>query len=99
MRVVHSTRVADIARGVAGVAGRFRRAWRPTADQLDFPSRVLAVADIHEALTANRPYRAGMTREAALTVIARDRGTRLCSKAIDALEAHTVELDDVPTEL
>ena len=40
-----------------------------------------------------------MTREAALTVIARDRGTRLCSKAIDALEAHTVELDDVPTEL
>jgi len=28
-----------------------------------------------------------------------DRGPRLCSKAIDALEAHTVELDDVPTEL
>ena len=73
--------------------------WGLTGDQLDFPSRILAVADIYEALTANRPYRAGMTRDAALEIITRDRGTRLCANAIDALEAHTVELEDVPAEL
>ena len=67
--------------------------WGLTREQLDFPSRILAVADVYEALTADRPYRAGMSREEALEIIARDRGTRLCLNAVEALEAFTLELE------
>jgi hypothetical protein len=73
--------------------------WGLTAEQLDFPSRILVVADIYEALTADRPYRAGMSREDALAIINRDRGSKLCANAIDALEAHTLALAELPIEL
>jgi hypothetical protein len=33
-----------------------------------------------------------MSRDEALAIIARDRATRLCGDAIDALETHTLEL-------
>lgn len=62
--------------------------WGVTAADLPRESRILAVADIYEALTADRPYRAGLTPEAALTLIGRDAGTRLCATTIDALHAH-----------
>ncbi|HUQ83888.1 MAG TPA: HD domain-containing phosphohydrolase [Gemmatimonadaceae bacterium] len=73
--------------------------WGLAAAQLDFPSRILAVADVYEALTADRPYRAGMSREAALDIIARDRDTKLCGIAIDALSAYTLALAELPTDL
>ncbi len=43
-----------------------------TAQDLDLPMRVLAVADIYEALTADRPYRTPLTAEEALAIIDRD---------------------------
>lgn len=62
--------------------------WGVTGDDLSEESRILAVADIYEAVTADRPYREGMTPEAALALIAQDSGTRLCARTIDALHAH-----------
>ncbi len=47
------------------------------ADALDLPMRVLAVADIYEALTARRPYRDPLSDEAALAIIDRDVPERL----------------------
>lgn len=35
------------------------------SDRLDLPSRVLAVADVYDALTRNRPYREALPREKA----------------------------------
>lgn len=61
--------------------------WRLAGSQLDAAARTLAVADVYEALTADRPYREPLTPEAALKLMARDRGTRLCARALDALEA------------
>jgi putative nucleotidyltransferase with HDIG domain len=61
--------------------------WRVGGEQLDGPARVLAVADIYEALTADRPYRAGMAPAQALAIMAVDRDTKLCGRALDALEA------------
>jgi HD-GYP domain-containing protein (c-di-GMP phosphodiesterase class II) len=61
--------------------------WRLRGDELDVPSRALVVADIHEALTADRPYRAGMPVERALGIREADRGTRLDAAAVDALAA------------
>lgn len=40
-------------------------------------ARICAVADIFEALTSNRPYRAGMSMEAAFQIMDRQSGTAL----------------------
>jgi putative nucleotidyltransferase with HDIG domain len=61
--------------------------WKVTGAELDRPARVLCVADIYEALTADRPYRAGMPAERALSILRSDAGTRLCADAVDALDA------------
>jgi putative nucleotidyltransferase with HDIG domain len=61
--------------------------WRLAGSHLDLPARVLAVADVYEALTAERPYRAAMTPPAALAILRQDAGTRLSAEAIEALEA------------
>ncbi|MGQ0643683.1 MAG: HD-GYP domain-containing protein [Gemmatimonadaceae bacterium] len=61
--------------------------WRVGSDELDPMARALVVADIYEALTADRPYRAGMQSEEALRIIERERGAKLDASAIDALAA------------
>jgi HD-GYP domain-containing protein (c-di-GMP phosphodiesterase class II) len=61
------------------------------AFDLSRPARVLAVADVYEALTADRPYREAMPRERALEIVREQRGTALCPAAVDALEAATAE--------
>ena len=60
--------------------------WGLDGASLDQSARILVVADIYEALTADRPYRAGMTHDAAMDILRRERGTKLCSEAIDGLE-------------
>jgi putative nucleotidyltransferase with HDIG domain len=75
------------------------------AFDLSRSARILAVADVYEALTAERPYRAAMPREKALAILREERGTGLCPSAVDALAAAatpwTTELGaarDVPAE-
>ena len=63
--------------------------WGVTAEQLDRDARVLAVADIYDALTSERPYRPALTRAEALAIIQADRDVKLCGVSIDALEAAT----------
>lgn len=58
------------------------------ADALDLPMRVLAVADIYEALTAKRPYRDPLPMEVALAIIDQDVPARLDHDVRVALEAH-----------
>lgn len=54
----------------------------------DFPQahRTLPVADIYEALTADRPYREAMSQDAALALLRKDAGTGVCPRAVAALE-------------
>jgi HD-GYP domain-containing protein (c-di-GMP phosphodiesterase class II) len=59
--------------------------WRLTASQLDESARVLAVADVYDALTSDRPYRLGMTHAKALDILWADAGTKLSRYAIEAL--------------
>ena len=54
------------------------------AFDLTRPARILAVADVFEALTADRPYRAAMTAGAALEIV---RSQSLCPAAVRGLEA------------
>jgi HD-GYP domain-containing protein (c-di-GMP phosphodiesterase class II) len=55
-------------------------------DELTMPMRVLAVADVYEALTAERPYRHALAEEDALDLIRLDVPSRLDGDAFDALE-------------
>jgi HD-GYP domain-containing protein (c-di-GMP phosphodiesterase class II) len=56
------------------------------ADDLTMPMRVLAIADVYEALTAERPYRHALADEDALDVIRLDVPSRLDAEAFNALE-------------
>jgi HD-GYP domain-containing protein (c-di-GMP phosphodiesterase class II) len=50
-------------------------------------ARVLAAADVCDALSAERPYRAALPRERVLSMLREQRGPALCPDAVDALEA------------
>ena len=58
-----------------------------SGDELTMPMRVLAVADVYEALTSERPYRAAMTNAQALAVLRTEVPRRLDGDAFGALEA------------
>ncbi len=50
-------------------------------------AQVVAVADIYDALTADRPYRHGLEPEAAIRILQQDMGTKLNGEAVDAIRA------------
>jgi putative nucleotidyltransferase with HDIG domain len=52
---------------------------------LDRPTRILAVADVFEALNADRPYRPALSRAEALAVVRQEAGPRLCADTAAAL--------------
>ena len=58
-----------------------------TGDQLNRDARILAVADVCEALTAERPYRAALPPDEVRAIMRRDAGRALCPEALGALEA------------
>ena len=58
-------------------------------DGLSMPARIMATADIFDALSAARPYRGAMPLEQVLTIIGEGRGTQLCPATVDALRAVT----------
>jgi HD-GYP domain-containing protein (c-di-GMP phosphodiesterase class II) len=63
-------------------------------EQLSREARILAVADVCEALSADRPYRAAMEPDQVRAIMRRDAGLAFCPEALGALEA-TQELGAV----
>jgi putative nucleotidyltransferase with HDIG domain len=61
--------------------------WALRADDLELEARILAVADVWEALTARRPYRDGLPREQALMIIRKDIPFRYDGTVFGALES------------
>jgi HD-GYP domain-containing protein (c-di-GMP phosphodiesterase class II) len=57
-----------------------------TADDLTQPMRVLAVADVYEALTADRPYRPAWSADRALEIIRLEVPRRLDRDSFDVLD-------------
>jgi putative nucleotidyltransferase with HDIG domain len=57
-----------------------------TGDDLDRPSRILAVADIFDALSKDRPYRAAMPMEKVISILDSDSGDKLCPESVDILK-------------
>jgi HD-GYP domain-containing protein (c-di-GMP phosphodiesterase class II) len=54
--------------------------------QIPFMARILAVADVFEALTAKRHYRDAMTFEEAFGILDKEAGTKLDENVISALK-------------
>ncbi len=54
-------------------------------DEIPIEARILATADVFEALTASRPYRPALPDEVALRIMERDRDHGLCAECLDAL--------------
>jgi len=56
-----------------------------TGERLDAPSRILAVADVAEALSADRPYRPALGADEVLAIVGRQAGRTLDPGAVEAL--------------
>jgi HD-GYP domain-containing protein (c-di-GMP phosphodiesterase class II) len=53
-------------------------------DEVPLEARIAAVADSFDAMTSHRPYRAGMTREAAVAELRRCVGAQYCPEVVEA---------------
>ncbi len=56
-----------------------------TGEHLDQPSRILAVADVAEALSADRPYRRALDPDEVLSTLRPEAGRRLDQEVLTAL--------------
>ena len=65
------------------------------ADELTMPMRILAVADVYEALTSERPYRAAMSSDQALATMRPEVPLRLDAEVFAALESLLADGPDV----
>jgi HD-GYP domain-containing protein (c-di-GMP phosphodiesterase class II) len=66
------------------------------APALPLPARILAVADVYDALACDRPYRAAMPAERVLAILDADAGARLDAESVAALRRL---LDDASIDL
>jgi putative nucleotidyltransferase with HDIG domain len=58
-----------------------------TAEEICLPARIVAVADVIEAMAHHRPYRPALGTEAALAEIRRGSGSRFDEAVVDACSA------------
>ena len=69
------------------------------APELTLPMRLLAIADVYEALTSERPYRPALSSDEALAIIRADVPERLDREAFAALERLLAERTGASPEL
>ena len=70
-----------------------------TGDQLSVEARILAVADIFDALAANRPYREGLPLEKVFQIIRAEAPHKLDAGCVEALEQSGAESSQIFLDL
>ncbi len=102
-RILHSVRGFEEMSEVAAAhherldgSGYYRGLAAP---QLSLESRILAVADVFDALSASRPYRNGLPREKVLAIMRNWSPRILDTTCLEALEQSGVGLDQTVREL
>ena len=65
------------------------------ADAIPLEARIVFVADAFDALTSDRPYRAGCGSYEALEEVRRHSGTQFCPRVVAALEQVNVEAPEL----
>ena len=58
-----------------------------TADQIPLEARIIAVADVWDALVCDRPYRAAMSYDEAAAILCKESGSHLDPRCVAALFA------------
>lgn len=66
-----------------------------TARELDTDMRIIAVADVFDALSAERPYRGALPLREVFGIMDKDAGIALDARCIDILKSSTMTLDDL----
>ena len=56
------------------------------AEDLDLPARILAVADIYDALSADRPYHRALPQEKVIDILREESATRIDPECVAVLE-------------
>ncbi|MEQ1691291.1 MAG: HD domain-containing phosphohydrolase [Gemmatimonas sp.] len=64
---------------------------RLRGEEIPWLARVLAVADVYDALVSDRPYREGLSAKAAITMIESNVGTHFDPRVVAALLAIDIE--------
>ncbi|MDQ1911102.1 HD-GYP domain-containing protein [Paenibacillus sp. GD4] len=59
---------------------------RLTGEQIPLLARIVAVADVYDALTSHRAYRKAMTHDEAMTFITANQGSHFCRQCVAAWE-------------
>ncbi len=86
-KVTHFDRLADVAAAHhERIDGRGYHRQIP-GDKLCLEARILAVADVFDALTAARPYRPSLPMEKVDDIMIKDAGSGLCPESLQALHA------------
>jgi putative nucleotidyltransferase with HDIG domain len=74
-----------------------------TGEGIPLGARIVAVADVYDALTSGRPYRPAFTHEEAIERLHRESGrtldTQVVSLLVEVLEASPMHADDSGTAL
>lgn len=62
-------------------------------NEIPLDARIMSVADVYDAMTSNRPYREGMSQEAAMDELIKQKEIQFDPECVDALLQH---LDNKP---
>jgi HD-GYP domain-containing protein (c-di-GMP phosphodiesterase class II) len=106
----HTTRGFHIAAQVPSLGGRVAEIIRHHHERLDgsgYPdglkgdeipveARIVAVADVWDALTSDRVYRKAWTHEAALDLLRQEAGVKLDGRCVEALLSVLERAEEVP---
>ena len=65
----------------------------------NLPARIVAVADVYDALTSKRVYKNAMTHQEAVTIIEKDTGTHFDPMVVDAFLTVVNKIEEVATRL
>lgn len=69
--------------------------WHLGGNRLDIIARILGVADVYEALTADRPYRSGLPWSQSWAILSQGRGRAFDGAVLDALAAFRASTPDM----
>lgn len=69
--------------------------WHLSGNRLDLTARILCVSDVYEALTADRPYRAGLPWEVSSQILGEGRGTAFDPAVLDSLASCRLSVADM----
>lgn len=68
-----------------------------TGGQIPMESRIVAVADVFDALTSRRPYKEAWSTDQAFAELRKLAGTKLDADCVEALIRHRAEVEEIRT--